>query len=891
MAKSVGGGMDALADATERASSKSAGLARFGNVLASLNFLQLDRIGDAMEGLADKAGIGPGGAANSIESFGVQFGQTFKQATAGLGKYGEAVRKHRGAISGAAFNLGVDAGELTTTIAMLEKTGHSVEEYGLDVRSVAGSMQAGILGGEQLTEILTSLSKSYDMGAKGAALHLDKITALGEMFGVGKDAAAGLESALQAADPVLAKFSNLKVDDVTESITRLAIAGQQRLGGKFQDRMQDAIGVFNELAGAREQMGELITGLGSDFPELAKEIGIASGDVGASMETILSDPLSFAKNMQKLMASMDQSDPRFQRLKLSLGKLPAGFNFLIQGGEDSAKALEAASQPVKNFEGSFKKMAMNSSGAARTFSEQMDLLQESFEVRLNKMTSQTDSQVVKRQAKAWKKLGDVINKLRGSNSPIGKFGAGFIQVLLDIRRHGLIHGLIPTFEKLAKGNGPIGAVFKKIGEWMPLLQGFGEGFITAVLGVGKFMVGLSLVRGPLGAVFGILRKGITSVMGVSLPLMALAGVGFLIYKNWDLIAPTFQAIWKVLREELTPAFDEFGGMATEVWEGIKESMSVVWGELKAFGKWFMDNLPKMFAKGAEYIVKAVAWVRFSIQALAIKSAASLNFIRLSWEYIATVVENRVVGAIEELTGVFDTVFGFWEMGFMKINRFLIDIPLQFSKFVQSMATKLPQKLVDMLGLSGVTKGIDQTVKYWTEKATAADDELRERQAVSDRLTQSNIAAELDRNMQEAKKLKAIDEELGRHDIAMANLELQRDQMSMRAENMGKKLEGTLTEAMARRGQEEQQPEPEVRKHTRRRPRRTPAQVQSDRMAASTPGGGSSGRAAPDLERLMLGVENAVARGSERGAARGAEAGVKKGTKRMPRPAEAGGAER
>lgn len=621
-AKKVGEGMDHLADATEKASGTTNGLIKFGNAINGLNFLQLDRIGDAMEGLADKAGVGPGGAANSIESFGVQFGKSFREATAGLGQYTDEVKKYRGAISGAAFNLEVDAGELTRTTAAFVKQGHAVEDYGLSIRSMAGSMQAGILSGDQLSNVLTSLSEGYDLGAKGAGRHLDKITALGEQFGVGKEAAQGLEAAISAADPVLAKFSNLKVEGVTESITRLALAAHQRVGGPFQDRMQDAIGVFNELAGAREQMGQLITGLSSDFPMLAKEIGIASGDVGASMETILKDPLTFAKNMHQLMSTMDQSDPRLQRLKLSLGNLPAGFNFLIQGGEESAKALDAAGKPITNFEGSFSRMAKRSSGAARTFQESMDLLQERYENRLNKMTSQTDAQVVRRQSKAWKRLGDTIDRMRKKGGPLG----GLFQLALDIRRHGFIHGLIPAIDKLAATDGPLGKVGKKLAKTLPFFEGFGDLLVSGALGLGKLAIVLHLAKGPLRTFFGVL-KNVTRFIS---PLGMLATIGLLVYQNWDkfrLVAIEIGEELKILGDEIATGlgFKDLDDAASQTWDNIKNGAKILWEDyLIPFGRWLYNNLPQAFGHLSGVAVGAIGFMTEASKALGIGLAAAVD---------------------------------------------------------------------------------------------------------------------------------------------------------------------------------------------------------------------------------------------------------------------------
>lgn len=849
----LGDGMDRLADSTDDAAEKTSKLQKFGNAIASLNFLQLDRIGSAMEGLADKAGVGPGGAANSIESFGVQFNQTFKQATAGLGKYGDTVRKYKGEISGQAFNLGVDAGELTNTVAMLAKTGNAVEDYGLDIRSMAGSMQAGILGGESLGNVLTSLSEGYDLGAEGAGRHLDKITALGERFGVGKEAARGLEQAIAAADPVIAKFGNLKVDDVTESITRLALAGQQRLGGKFEDRMQDAIGVFSELSGAREELGSLVTGLGSDFPALAKEIGIATGDVGTSMEAILSDPLSFAQHMQKLMSTMDKSDPRFQRLKLSLGRLPAGFQFLIDGGEESAKALEAAGKPIENFEGSFKKMARGASGEARTFQERMDLLQERYENRLNKMTSQTDNQVVKRQRKAWKRLGKTIDDMRKKGGPM----AGLLQMALDVRRHGFVHGLIPTLDKFAERQGPLGKVARKLKETLPMFEGFGDMLVSGVLMAGKMAIGLNLMAGPLGKVlggfkslgksvgwvakkaFGPLAKRLGKRAAISTffrtlprflgPVGLLATLAYTIYKNWDKVSLVVGEVWTALNDvwttvsnDLSPAFEEaftmISAVASDAWIQIKDGFVMLWDDyMIPFGQWLRSKLPDAFGFMTTFAVGAIYGIVDGAKILGTALAAAIDVGISGFNFLMS---------LDPIGGILQ--------GFHKLAKFIAKTDMGKTLGFDLLADSLADfefiddnqmgKLKDSFGRAKKELGA-MTAQYMSnqDKAAAAGERVRSRIATM-------------------------------------------------------QMEGATDE-------EEVAPRAPTRKK-RRRARPHASRVES--IAPAT----RQDRIAADIAPFLKDIERAVARGTERGAEKGAEKGVKRGGGRgMPRPADAGGVDR
>jgi len=577
-------GLDRVGSAVTRVGKNTAGLVRFSNAIGVIQSLQLGRVISSLESLGEKAGVGIGGQANQIESFGATFSQTFKQARAGMGEFGKELDKQKGKISGTAFNLGVGAEELTKAVADITKTGSKLGDFGLDVRALGGAIQADILGAE-LPNVLTSLAHGYDLGAKGAAQLLDKQTSLGEAFGVGADAAKAMPDILKAADPILAKFTNLKIDNVTDSLTRLAIASQKTIGGTFQENMESAIGVFTKLGESREQMAGLITGIGSDFPEVAKELSIASGDVGASMDMIMSDPLSFAKSVQKLMSTMDKSDPRFLRMNLMLSQFGEGFQFVVQGGDKAAKALEAASVPVKGLEGAFGKMVKGASGSTRTFAENMDLIKDSFENGLKHMTSQTDREVVKRQRAAYKALSKTIDELRKQGGVKGTL----TQALLDINRHGLVHGLLPTLEKMAKGDGPVGSFSKKLKEWIPLLEGTGDGFVKFATTMGPMLIAM----GQLGS----LASGL---LGAAAPFVLLGAGAWFVASNWEAIGPKVDdASWAFSRfsaglvDKMKKV--DWAAMGTDLANGLVTLFSGLSGE-KAAGP------IGRFATGLRYII-------------------------------------------------------------------------------------------------------------------------------------------------------------------------------------------------------------------------------------------------------------------------------------------------
>ncbi len=565
-------GMDSLRDSVQEVAASSGRIQRFGNALSAITVGQLARVNSTLSDLAGRAGaLGASADDTQMESFGAQFGQTFRQATAGLGQYRGEVDRLRGQISGTAFNLQVDAGDILGAVTRIAQTGRSLEDYGLSVRDLGGSIQASILTGEQLGGVLTSLSEGYDLGADGATRMMDTVTALGERTGAGADAMRAMPNMISAADDVISSFpagAAPAIDTVIESITRLASATHDRLGGDFAESMTQAIGVFTELGGQRREMRNLLTGISSDFPAMATEIGIASGDIDGALSSVMSDPLTFASNMQEMMAGMDPTSTSAHRLTALLERMPENFRFLVQGGDEAAAALRRAQVPIEGVEGAFSRMARGASGSTRTFGEAMSLLEDGFQTSLNRMTTSTNREVLGRQRAAYERMGNYLEGWRSDSGPLGLITQGF----LDFRRHGVI-GLTSTIRER------LGPTFPWLADrmetFLPVLGDVGGGLFEMVGQMGPMLLVMSQMGGAI--------PGLGSAVGMLLNpwTLLIAGVAAMIY-YWDDLGP--------LIEQGAGYLEDFAGVASNWvnsvdWEGMGNTIAMKLTELFAsFGE-------------------------------------------------------------------------------------------------------------------------------------------------------------------------------------------------------------------------------------------------------------------------------------------------------------------
>lgn len=557
-------GMDRVAESTREAGRQSSALSTLGDSIARLGSAGargIESLGNNLESLANAAGISP--SDTGIESFGVEFSNTWRRATVGLGPFREEVEGMRGEISSMAYSLDVDAGEMIGAVTNLARSGHSLNDFGISLRTVAGSIQANILSGTDLSNLLTGLSEGYELGAEGATALVDQTTAIGEAFGFGADAVRRLPSVIAAADPILARFSGMTINEVTDSVTRLSTAMARGLGISFDDASEAATGLLTSLGDARSELSQLITGTGSEMPELATALGISMNDIDGSLRTIMSDPLTFANNIRQLYQGMDPTSVEAQRLRDTISAMGPAFSFAIENGDEMGRVMEAAAAPIANAEGAFNRMARSGAGTSRTFSESMQRLEDSFNTRLHGMTSVTTREVLGRQRDAFNRLGDTIQDFASRPGALGLLTQGF----LNVRRFGLVHGLLPLLEDRLAGTFP--NLTRRIHEFAPALGMLGEGFMAAASSLGPLLVvagqtGLLGLIPRLGSALMAMGGSVTAMLGpVGIAVAAIAAAAAIIIYNWDDIRNFFETT-------------DWAGVARTAAQGFLDGLNFLW---------------------------------------------------------------------------------------------------------------------------------------------------------------------------------------------------------------------------------------------------------------------------------------------------------------------------
>lgn len=534
-------GFEGIEQAVQRVGAGTQSLTRFGNAIAAINVMAINRTNDALGSLADRAGLLTGGD-TSLEAFGAQAGLAFRQATAGLGEYTDTVRQYRGQITGAAFTLGVDVGELTRGVAAIARTGHSLEDFGLTVRDIAGLSQAGILDTNALTSALTGLAEGYGLGAEGARRLIDDMTAIGTQVGSGADAVRQLPAAIEAADAAISALPpgvESSVDDMIRSLTLLAAGTQKTLGGTFEDAFAGATATLGVLSEARQDLSRNFTGLSSEFPEMATGMANAFGSIDDAMNLMMADPARFVQQMQGVYASMEDGALKSRFTQQILSRFPESMRFMIMAGEEGATNLRDLADAAGDSEGALSRMARSSSGSARTFGESLELVEEVFKSRLNRMARRHypnfERQVINRQRAGFNRLSETIGGLAAQRGPLNTVGGAMgalTRTMVALRRGGVTGLSIALQSELGEA---FPNVTEKIAMFLPMIGEMGEGLFEAATQAGPLLLAMTQMQGRI--------PGLGMAMRLLFNPITLIGGGlFLMVRHWELVGPILQRV-------------------------------------------------------------------------------------------------------------------------------------------------------------------------------------------------------------------------------------------------------------------------------------------------------------------------------------------------------------
>lgn len=240
------------------------------------------------------------------------------------------------------------------------------------------------------------------------------------------------------------------------------------------------------------------------------------------------------------------------------------------------------------------------------------------------------------------------------------------QVAIDQAMDGIGEAILPVIPVIADAIKSIASAFADLSPEMQKTVVIGLGLAAALGPVLTVIGGIVKLAAPLAAAFTTTAAasatagtaaagastGFAALAAAAAPWLAagaaIAGVGYLIYKNWDTIAPVLEGLWQTISETLGPPLQEIvstiGTMLTELWSGPFGDLAR--GAINVLGE-VGGALLEVFGP------VALGALKLMIQAVGNALTALLEFGRA----IGSLFRGDIQGAFQHLGSMINSLFG------------------------------------------------------------------------------------------------------------------------------------------------------------------------------------------------------------------------------------------
>lgn len=609
-----------------------------------------------------------------------------------------------------------EVGNLSVKVSM-DMTGfqNGVSSLNRQMRVVQSEFQAAAAGLDNFEDSAEGLKLKVDNLTKQIDLHRQKVAALeaaytksAETKGADAKATQELEIKLNKAKAALA--------DVEKNLKDTS-AELEKQTNSWHKVSQSAEAAGNKM----KAVGKDISGVGKDLttkvtlPLLA--VGVASTKM--AMEAVESENL-FEVSMGNMAESARKwSQDISSSLKLNeyeVRKNVATFNVMLgsmglteEQAYDMSAGLTQLAYDMGSFynlptEQAFQKLRSGISGEAEPL-KQLGILVTDNQVKTYAYTNGiaklgeelTDQQKImaryglimqatsKAQGDLGRTLDSPVNKVRSlgeqakqAGIQIGEFLIPVLEILLNI-----IQPLLAWFTNLTDGQKKFVIVLAGIAAAVgPVLIGVGN----LVVAVGNISMAFSAVSAAVAGAGGMIAL-ITSPIGIALiAIAALAGAGYLIYKNWETIKAFFLNLWDSIKEIFTSAgntilnfLQQWGPLILAAatgpiglivygvikhWDDIKAKTLEIWNDVKeavvgAFQwmynhNYYFENLVNFIRTAWNTIYTDAQYVWNTItSALTAIWTTLQETVKVIWTAISTVTSTV-------WTGIYNTLFSLWQ---------------------------------------------------------------------------------------------------------------------------------------------------------------------------------------------------------------------------------------
>jgi len=310
--------------------------------------------------------------------------------------------------------------------------------------------------------------------------------------------------------------------------------------------------------------------------------------VGVPMTKLADSVVKFGPQLQTMGLSLDEATALIGNMEasgLSASKMMPGLNTAVkkladEGVTDIKAGLQDMIDGIKNAESDTEALALATdafgAGAGVRFKDAIDKGAFALDDMLEAMGNSEGkvAELGKETLTTSDKFDIMKNRVKESLTPIGNFA-------------NTIGPMVVMMPALATGISAM-ASSQTIATAATWLQ-------TAA------MSALNIAMGPIGLI----------ILGIA----AAIGVGILVWKNWDKIVAVFKEglenikpVFETVREFLTGALDDLKGKWDRIWNGMGDTVKLVWDGIKGYINLWIDALNFLIRGANQVNIKVPSWV-------------------------------------------------------------------------------------------------------------------------------------------------------------------------------------------------------------------------------------------------------------------------------------------
>lgn len=609
-----------------------------------------------------------------------------------------------------------EVGNLAVKVSM-DMTGfqNGISNLNRQMRVVQSEFQAATAGLDNFESSAEGLKLKVDSLTKQIDLHRQKVAALesaytksAETKGADAKATQELEIKLNKAKAALSsvekelKATTTELDKQTNSWHKVSQSAEAA-GNKMKT-------VGKEISGAGKELTTKVT-----LPLLA--IGAASTKM--AMDAVESENLfevsmgnmaeTARKWSQDISSSLKMNEYEVRKNVATFNVMLGSMGLTEQQAYDMSTGMTQLAYDMASFynlpaEQAFQKLRSGISGEVEPL-KQLGIIVSDNQVKtyayINGIAQQgqemTEQQKImaryglimqstgKAQGDLARTLDSPTNKVRTfgeqakqAGIQLGQFLIPVLEILLAI-----IQPLLTWFTNLTDGQKKFVIVLAGIAAAVgPVLIGVGN----LILAVGHITMAFSAVSGAIAGAGGVIAL-ITSPIGIALiAIAALAGAGYLIYKNWDTIKAFFISLWESIKDIFNTAcnaillfiqqwgplilaaatgpiglmvyavikhWDDIKAKTLEIWNGVKDTVVGAFQWMYNHNYYF-ENLVNFIRDAWNIIFSDAQFMWNTITSALTAIWTSLQeTIKVIWTAISIVTSTI-------WTGIYNTLFALWQ---------------------------------------------------------------------------------------------------------------------------------------------------------------------------------------------------------------------------------------